>query len=52
MILYTAFVIGLFVSFGVSTFAEFQKMHNHDYTGLERGDDRKVFNIFMSRLFG
>lgn len=52
MILYTIVVVGLFVSFGISTFAEFKKMHNRDYTGLERSDDRKAFASFVGRIFG
>lgn len=52
IILYTSFVILLFIAFGISTFGEFRRMHDNEYTGHERKDDRQLFKRFLNKLFG
>ncbi len=52
IIIYTSFVMLLFVLFGISTFREFRRMNSNGYTGNERGDDRKLLKTFLSKLFG
>lgn len=52
IILYTSFVILLFIAFGISTFGEFRRMHGNEYTGHERKDDGQLFKRFLSKLFG
>ncbi len=50
--IYTFVVVVFFMSFGISTFAEFKRMDTTQYTGQERSNDRKVFNNFLAKLFG
>lgn len=52
IILYTSVVLILFVSFGISTFREFRRMNNKDYTGNERTDDTVLLKRFLAKLFG
>ena len=51
IIIYTSIVVILFIFFGVSTFREFQRMDDHEYTGHERADDTKVFKRFLGKVF-
>ncbi len=52
IIIYTSFVMLLFVFFGISTFGEFKRMNNNDYTGHERSSDRALLKRFFAKLFG
>lgn len=52
IIIYTSFVMLLFVLFGISTFGEFRRMNSNDYTGHERGNDQATLKRFLAKLFG